>query len=197
VLLQPVHVAAIDALPIRRKLKSAIDAQAAHDARTADRTGAPLRKPISTETEKRRLQAINTLKGGKGLPDELTMPSIEGNIPLHLVSSTRARGGGTSSKLGRSGAGSPVRGPDSRELREMNTIFNAIMAEMQAEEACLRRAQAQAESGSDADAEASASMVQLCMERIRDKVGDMQKLDKLIRAEKARLRALTAPAGMH
>ena len=192
--MQPVHVAAIDALPIRRKLKSAIDAQAAHDARTADRTGAPLRKPVSTETEKRRLQAINTLKGGKGLPDELTMPSIEGHIPLHMISNTRPRGGGRSGKLGQSGAGSPVRTPDSRELREMNAMFNDIMAEMQAEEAALRRAQARAESGSDADAEAGASMVQLCMERIRDKVADMQKLDRLIRAEKDRLRALAAPA---
>ncbi len=151
-----------------------------------------MRKPVSTEAEKRRLQAINTLKGGKGLTDELTMPSIEGRIPLHLGSNSRQRGGGRA-RLGAPGAGSPVRGPDSRELREMNAMFNAIMAEMQAEEAALRRAQADAESGNDAAAEASASTVQLCMERIRDKVADMQKLDKLIRAEKDRLRSLSAP----
>lgn len=114
-----------------------------------------------------------------------------------MISNTRARGhgGGRGSKLGQSGAGSPVRAPDSRELREMNTMFNDIMAEMQAEEASLRRAQARAESGSDAEAEAAASMVQLSMERIRDKVADMQKLDRLMRAEKDRLRSLAAPAG--
>jgi hypothetical protein len=190
-----VHIAAIDALPIRRKLKTTIDAQAKIHSVTADRTGAPMSKPISTDTEKRRLQAINTLKGGKALPEELTMPSIRGEIPLSMVASKPRPAG--SRQLGSQGAGSPVRAPDSRELREMNAMFNEIMVEMQQEEALLRRAQLDAESRDERVAEQGASVVQVAMGRIRDKVADMQKLDRLIRTEKGRLRALNTGLGAY
>lgn len=45
----------------------------------------PLSKPVSTETEKRKLALINQFKGGKSLPEELTIKPIEGAQPCMLL----------------------------------------------------------------------------------------------------------------
>lgn len=192
---QRTHVAAIDALPIRRRGQGAIAAREASAAATADRIAAPLTKPVSTEANKRRLQAINSLKGGKALPEELTAAPISGNIPLSVMSSSAA----ASHRRRKAGSAphSPTAGPDSAELREMRSMFNAITRELAEEEATLRAAQRRvdAAAGDAGAAERGASEVAAALQAIRSKVGDMQRLDGLMREEKARLRGLTQAHG--
>ena len=47
-------------------------------AKDADITFQPAKKAVSTDAEKRKLAAMFQFKGGKALPDELTLAPVEG-----------------------------------------------------------------------------------------------------------------------
>lgn len=70
--------------------KDVIDSRLAEDERTADRVLPPLSKAVSTEAEKRKLQAVFQFKGGKALPEELTLAPVDGHLPLDVLSSAAA-----------------------------------------------------------------------------------------------------------
>lgn len=70
-------------------LKEDIDKRLEEAEKTADKSFPPIRKAIHTEAEKRRLQAAFQFKGGKALPEELTLAPIEGHIPLSVVTGTK------------------------------------------------------------------------------------------------------------
>ncbi len=72
-------------------LKEDIDRKQAEDARTGDVVLPPLTKAVSTDTEKRRLQALFQFKGGKALPEELTLAPIDGHVPLGIIAHQPAR----------------------------------------------------------------------------------------------------------
>ncbi len=67
--------------------KDEIERKIVEDERTADKMFPPISKAISTESEKRKLQAMFQFKGGKALPEELTLAPIEGHVPLEMVAS--------------------------------------------------------------------------------------------------------------
>lgn len=73
--------------------KSEIDRRREEDERTADTVFPPLTKPVYTEAEKRKLQALFQFKGGKALPEELTLAPIEGHVPLSVVAPQRKGSG--------------------------------------------------------------------------------------------------------
>ncbi len=70
--------------------KDVIDSRLAEDERIADRVLPPLSKAVSTEAEKRKLQAVFQFKGGKALPEELTLAPVDGHLPLDVLSSAAA-----------------------------------------------------------------------------------------------------------
>jgi hypothetical protein len=70
-------------------LKEDIDKRLEEAEKSADKAFPPIKKAIHTEAEKRRLQAAFQFKGGKALPEELTLAPIEGHIPLSVVTGTK------------------------------------------------------------------------------------------------------------
>lgn len=93
--------------------KEAIDARIADAELNGDKALPPISKPVATEAEKRRLQAVFQFKGGKALPDELTLAPVVGHLPLDVVSSASAvhkrRAAAAATAASRAGsAGPPV-----------------------------------------------------------------------------------------
>lgn len=64
----------------RRKRGDAIQAELAEREAERDRYRPLPTKAKSTPLEKQRLQNINMFKGGKGLPEELTLAPIQGTL---------------------------------------------------------------------------------------------------------------------
>ena len=64
----------------RRKPQDAIKAELDQAEQQRMRYRPPATKATATALEKRRLQTINTLKGGKALPEELTLRPIDGTV---------------------------------------------------------------------------------------------------------------------
>ena len=58
--------------------KAVVDQRLEAAAVGADAAFQPAVKAVSTEAEKRKLAALFQFKGGKALPDELTLAPVEG-----------------------------------------------------------------------------------------------------------------------
>jgi hypothetical protein len=67
--------------------KAAVDHRLEQQAAEADITFQPATKAVSTDAEKKRLATVFQFKGGKALPDELTLAPVEGHLPLKMVAS--------------------------------------------------------------------------------------------------------------
>jgi hypothetical protein len=82
-----VHIAPIELREGRGVMsKATLEARRKADNPHNDTYFPPVSKPVSTEAEKRKLAAIFQFKGGKALPDELTMAPVEGAfVSLALV----------------------------------------------------------------------------------------------------------------
>ena len=166
--------AAVDMIARRRSRAGIARAEAAAAAR-GDVAQEPLRKAVSTEANKRRLQAINTYGGGNALPGGLTAePIIKGPLPMHLLTGTSA---GKRGQKERDAAAAS--GPVSRELKEMQDMFMDLLREV----SHLRKA---ARTEPDADKAAAYTA------QVADMMGDMKQLEQLIADEKSRLAEIGA-----
>lgn len=129
---------------------------------------------MSTEANKRRLQAINTYGGGNALPGGLTAESIiKGPLPMHLLTGTSA------GKRGQKERDAATSGPVSRELKEMQAMFMDLLREV----SHLRKA---ARTEPDADKAAAYTA------QVADMMGDMKQLEQLIADENSRLAEIGA-----
>lgn len=169
----------VDFVP-RRRGKDVIDSDLRSAEEEALRYRPPHRKASSTEAEKSRLQNRFSLKGGKGLPEELTAPAIDGEIPLHMQMGARGR-----RRRGRPGPGRGGQQGQSEEER----LFEQVAAEIKDREQYLERLQ---EMGALKQEEE-----RIIRAEIADRVKDMEVLDKRIeaRGRTGRGGAGAAPAG--
>jgi hypothetical protein len=86
------HVPAIETIA-HRKPAWKIEEEQKEMAQEIKTQPAPLKKGYNAETEKKKLQAIFTFKGGAALPDSALPEALPGNIPLHLITGKKGSAG--------------------------------------------------------------------------------------------------------
>lgn len=160
----------VDFVP-RRRGKDVIDSELQEAEEEALRYRPPHRNASSTDAEKSRLQNRFSMKGGKGLPEELTQPAIEGEIPLHLQMGARGR---------RRPPAGHARGVGPSKSEE-ERLFDQVAAEIADREQYLERLRQMGALKQEEE--------RIIRAEIADRVKDMEVLDRRIEAKGKERRA--------
>lgn len=172
---EPVHL--VDLVP-RRKHRDTIEAELRAAQVDVEQYRPPLRKAVSTDKHKLLLQNQFTYKGGKALPEELTMPPIVGHIPLALQMNRDDDVGRARRRAGTlPGAQAASHNPESILLAEYERTFDEMARTVEERKEFLARMR---ELGQGAQHEA------VVLAEIREQVREMERLDKLIAEKKGK-----------
>eukprot|EP00753_Platysulcus_tardus_P001791 PLAT11542.2.p2 GENE.PLAT11542.2~~PLAT11542.2.p2 ORF type:complete len:177 (+),score=58.04 PLAT11542.2:291-821(+) len=164
----------------RRKKLDVIEREHAERAAERDRFRPLPSRAVATAREKARLQNAFQFKGGKALPAGVLPEPVRGHIPLTMqagrVKRRRSSGGsdGALSEDERRRRRRAARGlpPERGSVDEMRALFDATMAEIEERKAFMDAMEA----SGDGDRH-----VMRIEAEIRDRLRDLDRLDKLIR----------------
>jgi hypothetical protein len=173
--------ALIDTHAGKRRSKASIDVAETRAARLADRAPTHGGNASGTDLEKRKLQLAFQFKGGKSLPPSVAADPLEGEVPMSLVLGRPVRGRrAPKADAAATAASSPGRkhGPSSAYLFELLALFDDVLRSVEEEKDLLRGGRGASGTGEPRSA---------IRARVEQKIGELDRLEQAIDAERARL----------
>lgn len=143
-------------------------------------------KPIATDTEKRRLQAQFTFKGGKVLPAKVSVAPIAGHIPLHLITGKKANRAGSKTLRNRSSKQQQGKrgGKQKGSRASYEQMFDQLLEEIEHRKSRIDQLHKAAAARTGGRMSVKEQVLERTLQNeIRSRVNDMEKIDKFIKEE--------------
>jgi hypothetical protein len=178
VVVREVHVPEIDKIKgVIRSQRGIAEFEAARAS--TDVQQPPLKRGYNTDAEKKKIQAIFQLKGGRALPSAGLPEAIEGEIPLHLL---QGRPAPLSRKQAEAAAAAAVRRANSSPLLdELERTFDAVKAGIEDSVSFIKEMRALRQATQQHEADHARTLA--------DKTRELQRINEQITRERKRIAA--------